>query len=109
MDILENDTLSENEDQSPDLSTSNEFESNNNLTISETNKIVESIEINEDSNTIENEQVSQENTSVTNCLALTIIEDHKLIAVKNVFLKTLRMSWKVAVTSITLALIRLFS
>lgn len=50
----------------------------------------------------------QKNANVTNCLALTIQEDHKLIALKNVFLKTVRMSWKVAITSITLELIRLF-
>ena len=109
MDIIENTNLSENEDPNSNLSTSNEFEDNDNSTISGTNKTTEITEVNEikeNTDIIENEQ---ENTSVTNCLALTIVEDHKLIAVKNVFLKTLRMSWKVAVTSITLALIRLFS
>ena len=50
-----------------------------------------------------------ENSNTTNCLALTIQKDHKLVAVKNVFLRTIRMSWKVIVTTITLTLIKLFS
>ena len=50
-----------------------------------------------------------ENANTTNCLALTIQKDHKLVAVKNVFLRTIRMSWKVIVTTITLTLIKLFS
>ena len=50
-----------------------------------------------------------ENANTTNCLALTIQKDHKLVAVKNVFIRTIRMSWKVVVTTITLTLIKLFS
>ena len=47
--------------------------------------------------------------STTNCLALTIQEEHKLQALKNVFSTSVRMSWKVAITSIALAILRLFS
>ena len=55
----------------------------------------------------ENPPEAIENTS--SCLALTIQEEHKLTAIKNVFFRTIRMSWKVAVSTITLALIKLFS
>ena len=57
----------------------------------------------------ESVKIKTEDANTTNCLALTIQEDHKLIAIKNVFLRSIRMSWKVVVSTITLALIRLFS
>ena len=53
--------------------------------------------------------IKTENANTTNCLALTIQEDHKLVALKNVLLRSIRMSWKVAVSTITLALLKLFS
>lgn len=62
-----------------------------------------------DTTTSESVNLNLENSSTTNCLALTIQKDHKIVAVKNVFFRTIRMSWKVIVTSVTLALIKLFS
>ena len=57
----------------------------------------------------ESVDIKEESANTTNCLALTIQEDHKLVALKNVFLRSIRMSWKVAVSTITLALLKLFS
>ena len=57
----------------------------------------------------ESVQIKNEDANTTNCLALTIQEDHKLVALKNVFLRSIRMSWKVVVSAVTLALIKLFS
>ncbi len=57
----------------------------------------------------ESVQIKNEDANTTNCLALTIQEDHKLVAFKNVFLRSIRMSWKVVVSAVTLALIKLFS
>lgn len=57
----------------------------------------------------ESVEIKNEDANTTNCLALTIQEDHKLVAFKNVFLRSIRMSWKVVVSAITLALIKLFS
>lgn len=57
----------------------------------------------------ESVDIKTEDANTTNCLALTIQEDHKLVALKNVFLRSIRMSWKVAVSTITLALLKLFS
>ena len=54
-------------------------------------------------------EIKTEDANTTNCLALTIQEDHKLVAFKNVFLRSIRMSWKVVVSAITLALLKLFS
>lgn len=66
----------------------------------------ESSEINSSDETID---IKTEDANTTNCLALTIKEDHRIIAIKNVFLRSVRMSWKVVVSTITLALIKLFS
>lgn len=57
----------------------------------------------------ESVEIKTEDANTTNCLALTIQEDHKLVAFKNVFLRSIRMSWKVVVSTITLALLKLFS
>ena len=68
-----------------------------------------------DSQEVQNEPLSEsvdiktEDANTTKCLALTIQEDHKLVAMKNVFFRSIRMSWKVVVSTITLALIKLFS
>ena len=72
-------------------------------------------ETQKDSQEVQNELLSEsvdiktEDANTTNCLALTIQEDHKLVAIKNVFFRSIRMSWKVVVSTITLALIKLFS
>ena len=57
----------------------------------------------------ESVEIKTEDANTTNCLALTIQEDHKLVAFKNVFFRSIRMSWKVVVSAITLALLKLFS
>lgn len=57
----------------------------------------------------ESVDIKTEDANTTNCLALTIQQDHKIVALKNVFLRSIRMSWKVAVSTITLALLKLFS
>lgn len=55
------------------------------------------------------ESITPDDANKTNCLALTIQKDHKIIAVKNVFLHTFRMSWKVIVSSISLWILKLLS
>ena len=57
----------------------------------------------------ESVDIEVKDANTTNCLALTIQEDHKLVAVKNVFIRSIRMSWKVVVSAITLAIIKLFT
>ena len=57
----------------------------------------------------ESVEIKTEDANTTNCLALTIQEDHKLVAFKNVVFRSIRMSWKVVVSAITLALLKLFS
>lgn len=44
----------------------------------------------------------------TNCLALTIKEEHKLVAVKNVFFHSLKVSWKVIASTIALHILKIF-
>ena len=80
-----------------------------NVAENETETIIEnSPEVSEDTPS-ESVNIKNEDANTTNCLALTIQEDHKLTAIKNVFFRSIRMSWKVAVSTITLALIKLFS
>lgn len=48
------------------------------------------------------------NSSITNCLALTVKKDYSLSIVKNVVVKTLKNIWRVAVSIFTLNLIKFF-
>ena len=57
----------------------------------------------------ESVDIEVKDANTTNCLALTIQEEHKLVAVKNVFIRSIRMSWKVIVSAVTLAIIKLFT
>lgn len=59
--------------------------------------------------TFKNNSAKLNKIDVTNCLALTIQKDHKLIAIKNVALRSFRMSFKVMISSLALGLFRLFS
>lgn len=62
----------------------------------------------EESPSEEAEVIKPEDANTSNCLALTIQKEHKLVAVKNVFLHSLKVSWKVVVSAITLHLLKLF-
>lgn len=46
--------------------------------------------------------LDKETTNETNCLALTIQKDYHLVVARNIFHKTARMSWKVALSMVLL-------
>ncbi len=50
----------------------------------------------------------EENEETVNCLALTVQKDYRLCVVKNVFLKTLKTTWKIAISVITLNFLKFF-
>lgn len=54
----------------------------------------------------ETKEIELEDANISNCLALTIQEEHKLVAVKNVFLHTLKVTWKVVLSAITLQILK---
>lgn len=75
--------------------------------IEETNSDeLSSLESSQNSQPAEPIDIASANTS--NCLALTIRKEHKLVAVKNVFLHTIKVTWKVVVSTITLHVLNLF-
>lgn len=49
-----------------------------------------------------------EEINKTNCLALTIKEEHKLVAVKNVFVHSLKVTCKVIASAIALHILKIF-
>ena len=54
-------------------------------------------------------ELDTQTANTSNCLALTIQKDHKLVAIKNIAFRSIRMSWKIIVSSISLGIMRLFS
>lgn len=99
---------------------------NNTITNSENNDFDELQDINGDKVEDEVEEIYEEQpqeeseeieeiekneiqeASTTNCLALTIKEEHKLVAVKNVFLHSLKVTWKVMISTIALHILKIF-
>ena len=60
------------------------------------------------SNLSSNEDENKEKTVETNCLALTVRKDYNFAIARNTVFKTIRMSIKVAISTIVLNLIKLF-
>ena len=87
----------------------NQLPEKNNTSEIENSPEVSESESNSDKAPSETIDINTEHTNTTNCLALTIQEDHKVVAVKNVFFRSIRMSWKVMISTVTLAILRLFS
>lgn len=54
------------------------------------------------------EKIELEDSNTSNCLALTIKKEYKLVAIKNVFLHSLKVTWKVIVGTLTLHLFKFF-
>lgn len=46
--------------------------------------------------------------NTTDCLALTIRKEHRLVAVKKAFTKTILVSWKAILAAIALSIVNLF-
>ena len=55
-------------------------------------------DINNDNNIIE----------PTNCLALTVVKEYKLTVIKNIFKKSGRLTWKIALSIITMNFLNTF-
>ena len=103
-DITDNDIESEEHlDTTEDSFTVTEFEE-----IQNNNQIESTIEqpVLDSENNVE--KLTTDTASTTNCLALTIKEEHKLVAVKNVFLHSLKVSWKVVASTIALHILKIF-
>lgn len=96
----------------PDLANLNDTQceenSINDITNSDEQNIIENKEIINQLDDEKTEKIEIEDANKTNCLALTIREEHKLVAVKNVFLHSLKSTWKVIVSTIALHILKLF-
>ena len=54
------------------------------------------------------DNISETNSEVSNCLALTVKKDYSISVVKNVFIRTCKGIWKVAISIFTLNIIKFF-
>lgn len=50
----------------------------------------------------------QSDSEVANCLALTVKKDYNLTIVKNVFIRTLKNTWRIALSIFTLNMLKFF-
>lgn len=99
------------EEQTNILDTINTDENNdyNNLKEDfENSKVIASASTNTIDTTKSSIDDNNSDSSITNCLALTVKKDYSLSIVKNVVVKTLKNIWRVAVSIFTLNLIKFF-
>ena len=54
------------------------------------------------------EEAVPQNTEIANSLALTIKKDYSIAIAKNVFIKTLRSTWKIVLSVFTLNILKFF-
>lgn len=73
----------------------------------ESNELNTNIEETSDINLISNSENSN-NTEIANSLALTIKKDYSLTIAKNIFIKTLRSTWKIVLSVFTLNFLKFF-
>ena len=57
---------------------------------------------------IEDSEILEDNSEISNCLALTVKKDYNLSVVKNVVVRTFKGIWKVAISIFTLNIIKFF-
>lgn len=85
---------------------SNEDSNNrNSININKNDNYTDLTTIDFSSNT---EQKQEKETVETNCLALTVRKDYNLSIFKNSIVTTFRVSWKIAVSTFLLNLLKLF-
>ena len=63
--------------------------------------------VSEQLNDSENE-LNNDIDTTTNCLALTVRENYHIVVVKNFFRKSFRVSWKVALSMLTINFLNMF-
>lgn len=96
LDIPNESTLDNNESNIDSLSVDN---------ISQ-NSILD--ETQEELNLNKDDEINNNIDTTTNCLALTVRENYHIVVVKNFFKKTFRVSWKVALSIITINFLNMF-
>ena len=104
------DTLDANTENISNDSTTENI--NTETELNSVDKTADNIESSKDSSSQdsnpETKKIETETFPTTNCLALTIKEEHKLVAVKNVFFHSLKVSWKVIASTIALHILKIF-
>lgn len=56
----------------------------------------------------EKNELNNDIDTTTNCLALTVRENYHIVVVKNFFRKSFRVSWKVALSMLTINFLNMF-
>ena len=100
--------LENTEIKNTEINSTSEKDSNNYLNENSDSLIneekSESLEVSDELN----QELTNENDEVSNCLALTVQKDYNLSVVKNVFVRTVKGIWKVAISIFTLNIIKFF-
>lgn len=85
-----------------------ELENNFKTNTSEIKSIENDINLNSNINSDIERELNNDIDTSTNCLALTVRENYQIVAVKNFFKKSFRVSWKIALSMVTINFLNMF-
>ena len=81
----------------------------NNIEMPEVDDIVQIVQEDiENRNDSVSDTINLKDANTSNCLALTIKKEYKLGSIKNVFIHSLKVTWKVIVSTVTLHFLKIF-
>lgn len=84
------------------------LENNNGATTSEIKSTPNDINLKSNINSDIERELNNDIDTATNCLALTVRENYQVVVVKNFFKKSFRVSWKIALSMLTINFLNMF-
>ena len=100
---ITNNNITESSDTSDTIGTSSNNSDNCAISVTPTNEELENT-----SNNTTTEESEQKETAETNCLALTVRKNYNVSIIKNSIFTSLRLSFKVAISTLVLNILKLF-
>ncbi len=100
---ITNNNITDSSDTSDTIGTSSNNSDNCAISVTPTNEELENT-----SNDTTTEESEQKETAETNCLALTVRKNYNVSIIKNSIFTSLRLSFKVAISTLVLNILKLF-
>ena len=100
---ITNNNITDSSDTSDTIDTSSNNSDNCAISATSTNEELENT-----SNNTTTEESEQKETAETNCLALTVRKNYNVSIIKNSIFTSLRLSFKVAISTLVLNILKLF-
>lgn len=106
--INENELITENQETHDNNLINDTMEHKESNSSDKVTSDVNNEDIKENEQSEQSEQSEQKETAETNCLALTVRKNYNISIIKNSIFTSLRLSFKIAISTIALNILKLF-